>query len=172
MIRLFYKAIDFLFAAIIFVLVDKASIDRVIRAELIGDPDGDLLASQSLRSKIEDNEGFTNHMNLIHSRVSSLISHISIMIGLMLFSLTIFEKGQFPYYVILGELVFYLFIAVICLRCMRSYGFEYQYKDDEYIIQSFEDITLRFSLYRIANFLTIVGTLIFIAILLWNGPSV
>ena len=163
-----YRIFDLITLPAIQFFVDTNRIERTICFELGKKKEFDTnLNSNSFEDEME----FIQHMDSIHSRISTLISHISIMIGVLLFSLSRYSNEIIPSSIILVELVIYLLTMIVCLRCMRSYGFEESFSDRrKYNNDSIKELVYRFAAYRLVNFLVIVITLIFVLLLILKPP--
>ena len=166
MIGAFYWLFD---AVIMFLLrwvVDLPQIRIVLRDEILSfsnrPDDADFETEKHL--------DFLQHVEIIHARVSTLLTHISIMIAILFFAAQGYSSDDVFRLIVSIELWLYLVITVFCLRCMRSYGFEKKHTLNLYNARALEDLVVRFAIFRFSNFLTMVLTLIFVGILIYKPP--
>jgi hypothetical protein len=124
-------------------------------------------------------------LELNHQRVSASISHTSIMIAGLLFSGRYVMHTPISERVIAVEIVIYLLLTVALLRCVRDFGldkdyiFPPEYSSVNYIESFHNEITFRFAILGVCNFLIIVLALIFAGLLVyefsasdWRFPAI
>jgi hypothetical protein len=99
-----------------------------------------------------------------HERASTLLTHISIMIGLVGIlagfgiKLSIIFRAFAAF-----ETCLYLIIALFLIRCLREFGLDESYSSaNEYKIHIMNELAFRFALVRLSNFGAIVVTTFFI----------
>jgi len=159
MIKLFYSLFDSLLFTLVYPFVDYSQIEKVLKSEL------NITEYSGITTT-----NFSRHAEMIHSRVATLVGHISIMIAVLMLSLSTYEKDTTQSYIVIGEIVLYLLVTVACLRCLRAYGFEKNIDDDNYKKSLFDDLALRFAAYRVSNFLAITLTLGFVLLVFFYPP--
>lgn len=161
MIRLFYMVYDAILWPIIIMFVDTKLIEQ--RMSEVLHPDGltktDFFDRESSASRIGV------YVDLINARSSALLGHISIMIAVLLAMLIVVHNDKFSFVTILIELNIYLYLATVCLRCIRTYGLETNKGREQENVNRFNDLVFRYAAYRFANFLMMVGTLALIVVI-------
>lgn len=136
MIKWFYNAFDYFLRFIMKILVDWKRIENILAEELKCNEDN-IDEKLDLHSSL-----ILAHIEMIHSRVSTLIAHVSIMLAVLMYSLSIYPKNTIQSTVAFWELSFYLFCTIVCIRCLKAYGFELDKSDNGYKKYVFNDLVL------------------------------
>jgi hypothetical protein len=123
LIERFYKIFDYILYKIVSQLVNVQIVKTVLKKEIN-------LEDESKVEVVVMKDSFLTHLDMIHSRVSTLIGHVSIMLAVLMYSLSIYPKGTIQSKVALIELSLYLFCTIVCIRCLRAYGFDDESKVD------------------------------------------
>ena len=160
-INWFYKFFDFIISPFMYCFVKRQRVITVLKKELNVSSSAELDLLGNL---------FIAHLDMIHARVSTLIGHVSIMLAVLTYSLSIYPKDTLQSSVALLELSLYLFCTIVCIRCLRAYGFELNISDRKYKKEIFNDLVLRYASYRVINFLVIALTIVFVLLVVLYPP--
>lgn len=161
MIRLFYLAYDAVLWSIVILFVDTKLIEQ--RMSDVLHPDG--LSETDFFDQNTSASRIGVYVDLINARSSALLGHISIMIAVLLAMLVVVREDTVSFVTVLIELNVYLFLATVCLRCIRTYGLETNEGREKENINRFNDLVFRYAAYRFANFGMMLGTLALIAVI-------
>ncbi len=112
----------------------------------------------------DDKSGIPNVVGrtfgIIDAKASALLTHTSMMIAALGISSAVVAQTQIEQGVIIVEILGYLIISIICLRCVSLFHEPPEY-DDERLSQAVRDeLILRRGLYRLCNRSTIYLTVI------------
>lgn len=150
----------------------QATINSIVQNTIERDEISDRFNSKDLME-------FRSHVDLIQGRCSALLSHVSVLSAVILISLSpYYENSKFSldffYYIIFIEFLLYLYLALLCVRCLKSFGFEKYLIENCVKINPSESITnvynnrmksdiiTRYVFLRVIEFGLIILTLIFI----------
>jgi hypothetical protein len=107
-------------------------------ADSTGEPDA--IKVQKLRLPY-----YHSLMQINHQRVSACISHASLMLAALLISYNIIlapkpneiTEHHYAREIIGGEVIFYLVLAILLIRCLKDFGLDSSYGRDEQALESY-----------------------------------
>lgn len=109
-------------------------------------------------------------LSTIHDRASSMVSHLSLMLGVCLFLMQseLFHNNHWiERVIIVTDAVIYIFLVLLTVRCLRSIGLDKDYNQiDEYWTHFNEELIFKYSIMEIVNSVTILATIILVIALL------
>lgn len=157
MVDLFYRVFDALAKAIcsVFVNFDKqaARIDGIAAAE------GDRI------------EYFRELIDTVQSRVSILVAHISMMLALLVFAYTSYKEKGVGAYIIRVEIIAYLIITAILIRCISAVSRVGSSNNLSYSDELEYEAKLRYAYFRATGFCTILLTFLLVFVLFKYPPT-
>ena len=99
----------------------------------------------------------------LHGRVSSMISHLSLMIGISLFLLDPTHgthKHEIVKVIIFLDAIFYVFLVLLAIRALRAVGLDHDYDRETYRRHLRSELAIKYSIWQIVNSSAIVATVI------------
>ena len=111
-------------------------------------------------------------LSAIHDRASSMVSHLSLMLGVCLFLMPgeILESGSvFERIVILIDAFVYIFLVLLTVRCLKSIGLDQDYQSREmYLKHAHMELVFKYRIMEVVNSFTIVATVVLVLALLFG----
>lgn len=128
-----------------------------------------LIVEQSYLNK-DWQEYTTQTLTVIHERASTMVGHLSLMLGVCLFVLQSgdFEKSSVEGIIIAVDVTIYIVLVILSVRALRSFGFDRDRDIEEYKLHLHSELALRYSIMQLVNSLTIVATVILVVALLMH----
>lgn len=112
----------------------------------------------------DDNSGIPNVVGrtfgIIDAKAAALLTHTSMMIAALGISSSVVAETQLEQAVIIIEILGYLIISIICLRCISLFHEPPEYDDNRLSEAVRDELILRRGLYRLCNRSTIYLTII------------
>lgn len=131
-------------------LIDRAKIDRRLEAEY------ELIKSSGIFKG--EFHYYTSLVDVIHDRLSTLVSHLSIMIAVSMFVLTSID-GKIGKILLSAEVLLYIFLTVYTIRAIKSIGIQEDYEDiKSYMINLKKEISLKYAIAQSSLSLTVILT--------------
>ncbi len=120
----------------------------------------------------EDREYILTVLTAIHDRASSMVSHLSLMLGVCLFLLQaeFFKHNNWiEQLLIIIDSVIYIGLVLLSVRCLRSFGLDRDYQEkEEYWVSIHQELVFKYSLMQIINSFTLVATVFLVIALLFG----
>lgn len=123
----------------------------------------------------EDSIEYINTMiGAIHGRASAAISHVSIMVSVTILLMVRIDSVNLIKYFMIGEIIIYSLILLMCLRCVRSMtlndGLAYKKENLESVYD--KEIIHRFCVLQLINSGLIIATIVFLVLIVAYGICV
>lgn len=125
----------------------------------------------SRRDDVEQKDNFLYEMNIIDSKSSALLTHISIMFVVLGLFLEMKDNGRIFEIILVAEFVAYVLAALLLLRCVDIMGPPFKMPPEEHrelIKAFFLETTLRREIYVRALRMVFILTIILIPIILFK----
>ncbi|GGK80986.1 hypothetical protein [Amphritea balenae] len=150
-----YKILDFILIPFVNLLVPYERISRRLQNEQL-----------YFEKDWREYSAFT--LSTLHERASTMVGHLSLMLGVCLFILQSSElENKSPEGVIVTiDAIIYISLVILSVRALRSFGLDRDRDLKEYEEHIRSELIVRYSIMQIVNSLTIVATIFIVIALL------
>ena len=111
-------------------------------------------------------------LGAIHDRASSMVSHLSLMLGVCIFLMPgeiLDSSSLIERIVIFVDAFVYIFLVLLTVRCLKSIGLDQDYQSREmYLKHAHIELVFKYRLMEVVNSFTIVATVVLILALLFG----
>lgn len=97
---------------------------------------------------------------VIDAKAAALLTHTSMMVAALGVSTTVVAETAGQQAVVIAEMLSYLVISLMCLRCISLFHEPPEYDDETLSAAARDELILRRGLYRVCNRLTIYLTVL------------
>ena len=157
--EIIYKAFDLIVKPILFLLVSEKVISRRLEKE-------------REHWSQDDKDYYFEILGTLHDRASTMVSHLSLMVGVCSFLMTyLIKEGTegISNKIVVVDLIIYIILVLLTLRCLRSIGLDQEYETREsYLIHLKGEITLKYRIIQVVSSFTICATIVLAVSLVWS----
>ena len=157
MVDLFYRAFDTLAKATCSIFVNFSKLSSRIDS---------ISANES--DKVEY---YRELIDTVQSRVSIRVAHISMMLALLVFAYTSYKEKGIGSYIIRVEIIAYLIITSILIRCISAVSRVGSAQNLSYENELELEAKLRYGYFRATGFCTILLTFLLVFVVFKYPPS-
>jgi len=154
-----YRTIDKIIVPFIYLIVPKKTI-------------ANRLEKERAYWKEEPLKYFSIILGTLHDRASSMVSHLSLMLGICLFLLQADQLDSQSFIeklIIMIDAVVYLILVLLSVRCLRSIGLDRDYESPESYMEHIRvEIALKYAVMQVVNSFTIAATVILVIALIFG----